>query len=906
MNLPRSSLLSLFLVLGGVGVGCGPQSQGQQSPELDAFAAEADAALEAESKADSPSTTPIVVGDIAPGAVVTSDISPARRLVGWTFRAEDAAAINASAALRAVPPVVAPPVVPTPPAGGPTVNMVLYRRTSCLGRWERVPSGSGSAIMATRLPGAGEYLLVSGARDPNATAQLSASFAADQSGVIADPAKKPFKFSASWLPADVGAKLSGAGIQSFSDLRSRSATSVMSTTGLSKDAVDELSRLSKWLDVPQIDYVRACALKRAGADDPAGYYRLSAAAQQALDPLIPWGSVPVDPANAGSASACVSFLPPSPRPNTNPPILYAATSPFIDWNWRTVAVDAGGRQTTQIDHVINSRPWWQYACDGNHSPPPNDPNWYPDPAQGWDVLAYRFGLTPGGIGGGPVGYMIFQNRNHGTFRLFVYLPQTSGYNELLANVSLVHPFSTPPMQEVASWSFPLEDLPPTQWRDVTELDAAGRATGTTRTQGRRKASFAWKHDEQDPWVSLHSGTSCLRSGRWLRAELPTLFDPDLYTKNRDASGRLTPSSTVAIRVSFSSVDITQNDLVADLKLDIPGSSVPSIERDPIKIGKDMFLSALSAGSASSTMLAYFNGLNSPWAGAAAGAGAVFGLFGGAEAPLRLIGVAKGSVTGRSYHTSYLPDFLVYLTGTYYPVWDKLAQYPEDYQRCHDLRIGAVGFQSDAALARLGRDPLDPRPPLNGGSSGTTTVNQWSIPVVYDMCSQKVHVGAQVVGDQRAFCGDDGRRFSADSPVANVGKVVAAPWAQVDIVNPWVELEATVYQPTLPHKVVTSRVSGTRVSPLHLSYETFDAIRHGGGRLRLRWHATVQPKPRRAGCTAYYCPGRGTTSQDWQYALDVTDRIVDKSQWVACMTNYKADRTPFCDLDTLWPNWPYIP
>lgn len=328
MTLPRSAVSLLLLGLAG-GVGCGPEAGG--SPERVTFetAADADvAALDDDAKSDTPSPNALRVFEIVPGTVVAHEVTPAQPRIGFVFRAESAAAINANAALRTIPPVVAPPVAPSPPPVGPTANMVVYRRMSCLGRWDRVPNASATAVLATRLRDAGEYLLVTGATNPNTTATLSASFAADSSGkIVTDANPRPGKIAQSWLPVDALDKLRNLGLKSFGEIAKRGTAAVVRATGLSQPAVEEMRTLSRWLDTESVDYQMACALKRAGVDSPEAYYRLPIGKQRALEPTVKLGTIPVPPwRDPSGGSRCVDLETPGIDPRLATPTSYVLQS----------------------------------------------------------------------------------------------------------------------------------------------------------------------------------------------------------------------------------------------------------------------------------------------------------------------------------------------------------------------------------------------------------------------------------------------------------------------------------------------------------------------------------------------------------------------------------------------------
>ncbi len=872
----RSFLLPGTLVAFAV-VGCGPDSGG--SPELVAFEAEANAAIEAydaDSKSDNPSTTPLLVGDITPGEIVSHDVSPATRLVAWGFRAEAGAAVNARAALQPIQPPPAPPAV-TPSPGAPA-NMLLYRKVACLGRWERVSGGTG--VLEAQLPGAGEYMLVSGATDPNRSGSLRAGFSADNLGNIVtdlDPTRRHPKLRKSWLPANTVEVIRAAGVKSYKEIAQRRGD--LERAGLSKAALDELVSLAPWLDVPQISHPAACALRRVGAADPKGYYRLSYRAQQSLEPLVPWASIPVPP-EAGQD--CVRLVPPGPY--RDPRVLYAATSPHIDWNWRDT--------NNNIDHVIQSRPWW--AVQGNlcQSKPddPQEKRWYPDPKDGWQALSYRFGRSPGGILGGPIGYIIFANRHTGILRLFVYLPTNTGYDQLMAHVSLVRPSQR--FDPVASWNLPLEETLPEVDRWVQPTDAFGTPAGDpVLQQGPQKASFVWRHDDADPTSNLHQG-GCRRSGRWLRTEINTLYDERLYRQALDANGNPTDDTAVALNIEFSSASMSLIDFKETLKLELNGSAVPTANRSPLQVFFDTTTHGIAgAGSGSAVVETFwaFQGMY-PIVTVAALLGAGNGFFGPSDPPsyaINLVGVASGRGTGRSISMNYLPAISVWLTGTFTPVMGRTCpagetcdSFPEEFQACDSVRIGAVGFLSkDWNVGFNDGVSRDPRPPAS---------STWRVPVSFYGGRFGTPSGVPYLDQKRVTLGLDpdlapgGRtnfcryQNQAGAKFFDAGTMFTAPWSDTEILEKKVYLETRILQPTLPHKVEQAEIdfsswTGPKMRPVTISInDWFEILRANNGsidnrgqshkaKVLLRWWARIRRK------------GGGPVSEITQ-AFDVTDRL----------------------------------
>lgn len=855
---PSSRLCRSFLLpsalLCGLGSGCGPEGGG--SPELAPFESQADTAvagLEQDAKSDTPNPNALPVFEIAPGTVVAHDVAPAHPLVGLVFRAEDAAAINANAALRTIPPVVAPPVAPSPPPGGPTdANMAVYRRTSCLGRWERIPNASGTAILATRLPAAGEYLIVTGARNPNTTATLSASFAADQAGKIVDPTRQQPKLAKSWLPAGVMDKLDAAGIDSFSDIRRRGTMAVVRATGLAKDVVEELGKLGPWLDVSFINYPTACALARAGANSPAAYYQMTYAQQQALRSVVPWGSVPLDP---GQYQSCVE--PESPNVNV------AARRPFISWQFY-------GNGGTAPDHVIGTRPWWTAPTNG----PGNkiDPRWFPYAEKGWEIMAYNFGAPTGDEGGlmgnsGPIGYIIANNRLLGLTRLFVYLPSNEGYNNLVANVAVTDQYGG----KHTSWDFPLLDVP--------TADAENGA-----------ATMVWNHTGR-PFEDLSYG------GRWVRTELPTLFDPRVYPGRRASADDLRQ-----ITLRFYGLQVGQADLYANLDLELSGSAVPSSPggTSSITVVKGAFTTGISGAAGAATVSGYI-GLSSTGGGliavgAAGLAGAFLGIFGSdsqslPEYRINLAGAGKGTVSGQTTSVRLLTTLHFFLSGTYRPIrivptggggdadggsgWRPgVTRYMPGgiaaYQRCERSRLGTIGFQG--ATAGAGNDPRPER-----------------IPVQTNRCN---------LAERKQIVIGSGPECNFDSPVESeaevqLGAIRRSPSAPIYLDNTRVEIQAffppvpriegSADQPHLrPARIVQGgtrplNVAGVQRMPaLTLEEADWEKIRRGEGKIYLRYHATLTPRDE--------SPWPSTLKPDehrWEYALDVTSRIVNQESWSHC-------------------------
>lgn len=869
----RSIAVVMMVVAGSTG--CGADEVAAPDPELDEFERTVERALDEQGKADS-SSPALQVGDIVPGSVVQAELSPSRPLVGWTFRADGRATINARAALPPAAPVVPPPAPPARPTAppAPTTRMVLYRRTSCLGRWQSV--ARGLEVLSTRLAGEGEYLLVSGARDPNASGTVQASFTADRDGkVITDTSARAFKIRNSWFPADALERLDAAGLDSFTALRDLSPAAAAKRTGLSATAITELQALAKWLDVPHLDYSTACALKSENAEGPEEYYELSRAAQDRLARRgVPLGSIPVDPTGS---QPCVAIGPhpvwdPGERgtcslPDDGSPV----RGPRVDWHWYP-------SQQAPIEHNICTRPW-QLSDITNAPSEPEQKRWYPDPALGWDVLAYRFGGT------GSLGYILFYNQNIGVMRLFTYLPTNVGYNsQVTATLDLVRPneFGKPP---VASWTFPLEDVPPSASR-----------LGT----GAQQSTLLWRHTGRN-YENLAPG-GIGQTGRWLRAEAPVLYDPVVYEQNLAAGGRLTRQSVVALRLSFNGLNVGEADLWADLGLTAQGSAVPTSGRGPLGALKDTFMTALQGGAGAATVAGWLSIAATSATGiglisTAALAGGFFGLYGNSEPPaysLKLTGAVTGRITGRTFNVVLLNDMPIHLSGTYRSFFrftpgdpdggprpgvvpgSTVAGPASEFQRCHGLRLGAVGL-----VATDGVTP-DPRPPQS----------EWTIPVWVDRCGPnglaraRVHVASEIVS-----CSEADRANPTVSPINFVGVIRRAPWANIEVRDESVRLEVLTHAGPTPapwrgdaelqvSPVVTLDDGGQRVGPIELTEQDLERLKARQGRVYLRWSALLEPTD-----------GRGTPHA-WTYALDVTDHLGPIA----------GDYLPTCS----WHQEPHIP
>ncbi len=845
----------------GIGAGCGG-SEGNGSPELLPFEHQADtavAALEEDSKSDTPNPNALPIFEISPGTVVAHDVAPARPLVGLTFRAEDAAAINANAALRTVPPVIAPPIAPSPPLG-PTVNLVLYRRTSCLGRWERVPNASSTAVLATRLPEAGEYLLVTGATNPSSTATLSASFAADTVGaIVKDKANRNYKIAQSWLPADAVKQVNTAGVRRFSQLRSQNLQALSQRTGLPKPALDELSALAGWLDTDGVTYEQACALKRAGADDAAGYYRLPRAKQRALAPLVPEGSLPLPPPTCRGGRctdpvACVSFDAPSRQPNDD-----RITRPFINWQ--------SGSAWSGTPYPL-SKPWM--TAPGS---PNIDERWYPDPAQGWDLLSYNFG------GQGPnadltsnasenLGYILFHQRHSGLMRLFVWVHKTPNYHELAVHLGVADE-DRPSIP--TGWVFPNEPTFPGQLSN-SAIPSRSIGHGTT---------VLFNAD----------GLQTIQPHTWLRSEFSVLHDPSFYPAPAEGTVSFPgdpPIGFQAKRFSLRFEGFYKNIFDLYLEANAKMSGTAKVSQPKLEAGNTDL--AVNAGTkiyegnyvdGAKNALAYGFGEDLPDWLKPRNRGNDYDIF--------LAGVISGDIYGVSTSQGLgLGEVFFRLDGTYDPtsINVDLARLggTDSVQRCAGVQLGTV------YLSEKKNQSLDPSPPFfdavidycNGGNN---------IPALRfgaNSCLSRGNHSVTItstdfsVGSLRAARGlaepirISGERVTLEvigdaDPRTCRGPSCTAPAAELcprgeDCYQPTKLLvangdfspadtgAATLRFWDLPYLASTTwrRYSG------YLSGT--DVVRSTKNiKVYLRWHANL------------YAPGRNDPFQ-WEYAQDITDRL----------------------------------
>ena len=518
----RSFLLLLPGTLVAFAVlGCGPQGGGELA--LIPFERQADtavAALDEDNKADATSASALVLGEILPNTPVSATVSTSRPIAGWTLRTDgDSGTISATATAAS----------PTGTGTGTAAPVALYRRQlsgapSCLGEWVRI--ASGAAAINPKLPGPGDYLLVTGvsARSlpggSGSSVPVQVEYRVDDNAKIVTPAyvqERPYKIARSWIPTTAQQKLATAGLKRFSEITPNSIKSLSSRTGLSPEVLSELERLKGWLDTPGVTYPAACALKRAGMNNSRDYYRATFAAQQRLKNIIPPGALPWGPdvtATDGASSGlgpCWNLQPPQPS--------QPARGPYIEWLWWENGVFNPNR--------IDGRPWWT-----GHDGQQNDPRWYPAPEKGWEIMAYNLGRPPEPTGNPPpndwfypdknrgaTGYILMNNRHLGLMRLFAYVPRSKSFNGMVGTLSLTNPSG----RQVATWNFPLEPTPP----------------------GRRQASALWQYGK--PYDDGGSGnfTPQLTNGTWVRSEIPTLFDPSLYN-----------TGEVWLRVNFHGLDET--------------------------------------------------------------------------------------------------------------------------------------------------------------------------------------------------------------------------------------------------------------------------------------------------------------------------------------------------------------
>jgi len=863
-----SAGLGVALLAGGCG-GTAEDQGGSLTPE--AFAAKVDAILEEEGKSDNP--TPgraFIVGDVAPGVVVSHEVSPAQPIVAWTFRAEATAAVNANAALRPVTPVPAPPVAPPRPpvGGGDTANLLIYRRTSCLGRWDRLQNASNSAIMMATLPSAGEYLLVSGATNPNATATLSASFAADNTGKIvteANPRPEKLGGASSWMPIDAMSKLKTSGLRSFADISKKGIVNVARSTGLSTAVVTELSKLASWLDVDGVTYPQACTLLRAGVADQNGYYSLPYAKQRALAPVVPIGGINY---SCGSAANCTCVNLETPPSYQASPLNGSDAPPFpggdgfrrpvVDWTcYRSncgcdnpsqpgcVRISATGNK-----RVIDNRPWTtNSAITGAAVTRPEniDKRWYPNPAEGWDVITYNFGADAGTANQPDVGYLLVGNRFSGVMRLFVWMPYMSpGQSELAVNIGVIGgPNDTP-----VGWVFPIEDRPPND----------PKAHGQEMT-------LIWKDGARD--------FQSITAGNWLRAEFGVLYAPDVYS---DESAR-----PVRIRLRFKGTKTGETKAFANLTLEANGMAVSTKSGDGLSLLKNVGLGGLSYGSGAQGIF------SNPWAtGGAIAAGMLFNAFAPNQPEqyrMNISGIVQGWISGTLRVDEPIGKADVFVTGASNGLDGANAL---TSQRCRSAKIGTIQFNTQ-----------DPRPE--------------TIPYVMNRC---ISPSRPILGAIGCVNANTPRPVTVDAGWLTT----QLPWAQVSNVR--VTLETKYYDelrrdvsmhtpdPTCPlctgphvkWATEANRFGGGSIElkPIVLSYalnEQLDPLLGGGPRningtnglfndmvgddryehdftctmtdnrvvpcyfrVYLRWYAQIRPRQPNA------------QPINWSYALDVTDKL----------------------------------
>lgn len=840
----RKLALSISFVLAACGGGRSDEVADLGDPtdeELDRIVEEA----HPDGKADAPSRT-VLLGDLSPGSTATAEVSPERRFVGWTFRAEGETAVNATARPT------------TPPAGS---VVVLYRRTSCFGTWQ--PVARGAEALSSRLPGEGEYMLVTGARSPTAATRLDTTYSVDQRGKIADPARQPPKLARSWLISDTLDRLSGAGVTHFSQLREPRHKEMAKRAGFSDLAIKTIADLGPWLDVPWIDYERACVLKRAGTDKPEDYYRLSRAAQNALEPQIPLGSVPYSRPGE-STGACVDLEP--PRGDSE-----AWRNPGVVWRWQ-----GNGNTTT---HPIGTRPWWGVV---DQAVLPGDPlyneqrKWTPSAEEGWELLGYQFGVPSGT--GGETGYLLFHHRYTGVLRLFVYIPTNQGYSQLLAHLSLADRRATP----LETWSFPILDRPPHELMFQAEAapvigNGPDKAPdGLPFTAIARTSSFLWRH-AGTAFEDLSGGGST-GSGKWVRAEISTLYDPGVYPSDPTVA-----ANRRLMKVGFTGLQVGDADLFADLHADLNGKAVPMHQiidgsgRSTVGIIAGTTAGTIATGAAGGALAdfldRYIYGLPAGGRGAlglmvaSAAAGLFTGLLGGPDelhAPqynLAVSGAVTGAIRGKIYTQLPLSELHVNLSGTFSPTQPNLpAGAPQAYQRCDRTRVTALGF-----VSADGRGS-DPRPQF--------------VPIAANGCTSSTARGdtTLAVGARAVSCRSTGA-WTYEPVSMVVGSLRKAPWAPISIRNQVARLEAVFPSENgeLPRRVLgppgtQQQTAGPiRLTPFLMKESDLTEIRNGRGKIYIRWGAEIVPTDRPG--AKYYA---------WTEAVDVSDRAGisgPSCQWV---------------------------
>lgn len=642
---------TLAAALFAVPVGCGSDADPTQDDVIqdesdisDEEWEQLEAAMNPDGKADAPSGV-TARGDIQPNTTVSDEVSTGRRFYGYTFRADEATPIAATATLAAAPP-----------ASG-TV-MALYRRTSCLDPWQVV--ARGAAAMNPALPGPGEYMLVSGARRVGTTGPLETNFSVDQFSKVITPARvanRPYKLAPSWLPDNTQSQLKAAGLKSFSEITTSNLDHLATRTRLPKEVLRELERLKGWLDRPGVTYPMACALKQAGLSTVRDYYSASFAVQDRLKDIIPPGSLPWGPeytdGTASGLGPCWNLEP--PRPNQ------AARGPYLDWRW--------WEPREQYADGVERRPWWK-----GHDPDerPDDPRWLPAPEKGWQLFAYNMGRPPTPTGDpnspwqhetvnrGPSGFLLFTNRHLGLMRLFVYIPNSKNYNGMVASISLTDPIGRP-VAGTGTWSFPVDVMPTTRgvsnlWRIGRPYDDGGQGSFT-------------------PTLSL---------GTWVRAEFPTLFDERVYNAGHE----------VRLRVGIIGSNRSETIGKIDGLIQASGTALPMTGDvwDSVAVMKDFAVSlgTRSVGAATKRILSWMSDPQDPLR-------------------IQLTGSLQGRLGAETLEEEPDSQLFVKLSGTYTPIadeekWNKYCGWPA-YQRCEMSRFAAIGF--NPAAARLANG--DPRP-----------------------------------------------------------------------------------------------------------------------------------------------------------------------------------------------------
>jgi len=237
-----------------------------------------------------------------------------------------------------------------------------------------------------------------------------------------------------------------------------------------------------------------------------------------------------------------------------------------------------------------------------------------------------------------------------------------------------------------------------------------------------------------------------------------------------------------LHVSLVGLSVEQGQFLSNLDIHLSGNAVPTAQTDGLTAGAVVtsILTGIGDASGAEGLAAYLGivaGALSPGGLAVAtGAGLVglyFSLIGNdttkpPEYQLNLVGTAKGVTAGFIYQTNYLPDLAINLSGTFTPTVTQTAGgteyqpigFPQSYQRCDAVRLGAFGFRSQDGKS------LDPRP--------RTIDFNWLLGSSEDTPNLRVEF---------------------DRPLGNL---VSAPWANVAITDQTISLECVKYNAQLPN------------------------------------------------------------------------------------------------------------